>query len=178
MEEWEHKWSINHAARPSDGVKHLEALADLPMRWFWELELFGIMKDDRAICLWQVYSADFIDGQRFQMSLLWKENTPPLCHRRLGSLTKAETPASGRVRLCHQRPTEPGESLMIYYREQDQVHYLPHHGIAWQDKMTSKIRIVYNASAKMNGPSLNYCLYTGPCFSQSIFVIELLLKET
>ena len=57
--------------------------------------------------------------------------------------------------------------------EHDQVHYLPHHGVVRQDKTTSKLRIVYVASAKMKGPSLNDCLYTGPSFSQSIFDILL-----
>lgn len=52
-----------------------------------------------------------------------------------------------------------------------QVHYLPHHGVVRQDKTTSKLRIVYDASAKSTGPSLNVCLYTGPKFGQSIFGI-------
>ena len=57
--------------------------------------------------------------------------------------------------------------------ERDRVHYLPHHGVVQQDKTTSKLRIVYDASVKTKGPSLNDCLYTGPIFSQSIFDILL-----
>ena len=57
--------------------------------------------------------------------------------------------------------------------EHDRVHYLPHHGVVRQDKTTSKLRIVYDASAKTKGPSLNDCLYTGPSFGQSIFDILL-----
>ena len=49
-----------------------------------------------------------------------------------------------------------------------QVHYLPHHGVVRQDKVTSKLRIVYDASVRSSGPSLNDCLYTGP---KSIFDI-------
>ena len=33
------------------------------------------------------------------------------------------------------------------------------------------LRIVYDASAKTTGPSLNECLYTGPSFGPSIFEI-------
>ena len=42
-----------------------------------------------------------------------------------------------------------------------------------EDKLTSKIRIVYDASARSSGPSLNQCLYTGPRFGQCIFDILL-----
>ena len=56
-------------------------------------------------------------------------------------------------------------------RLHDRIHYLPHHGIVRQDKTTTKLRIVYDASAKTIGPSLNECVYTGPSFGQSIFDI-------
>ena len=41
-------------------------------------------------------------------------------------------------------------------------HYIPHHPVVGEDKNTSKVRIVFDASAKSNGPSLNKCLYKGP----------------
>ena len=43
-----------------------------------------------------------------------------------------------------------------------------------QDKAITKIRIVYDASAKTIGPSLNDCLYTGPKFDQRL--IDILLR--
>ena len=54
-----------------------------------------------------------------------------------------------------------------------QVHYLPHHTVVRSDKTTTKLRIVYDASARTNGPSLNDCLYTGPKFDQKILNILL-----
>ncbi len=59
----------------------------------------------------------------------------------------------------------------------DGVHYLPHHCVIRQDKTTSKLRIVYDASARSTGPSLNDCLYTGPKFDQSIFDILLRFRH-
>ena len=47
---------------------------------------------------------------------------------------------------------------------QGPIHYLPHHGVVRADKDTTKLRVVYDASSKMSGPSLNECLYKGPKF--------------
>ena len=52
------------------------------------------------------------------------------------------------------------------------THYLPH-AVIKEDKQTSKLRIVYDASARSNGPSLNDCLYAGPTFGQNIMDILL-----
>ena len=51
------------------------------------------------------------------------------------------------------------------------VHYLPHHAAIRQDKNTTKVRIVYDASVRAQGPSLNDCLHTGPKFNQKILEI-------
>ena len=52
------------------------------------------------------------------------------------------------------------------------THYLPHHGVVRRDKTTTKLRIVFDASAKIGAnPCLNDCLYTGPNVEQSIFDI-------
>ena len=48
------------------------------------------------------------------------------------------------------------------------MHYLPNHAVVRRDKDTTKIRVVYDASAKSNGPSLNDSLHVGPKFNQRI----------
>ena len=57
--------------------------------------------------------------------------------------------------------------------ELGRIHYLPHHPVIRQDKQTTRIRIVYDASARSNGPSLNDTLYVGPSFGQNIMDIML-----
>uniref|UniRef100_A0A914YSH8 Peptidase A2 domain-containing protein n=1 Tax=Panagrolaimus superbus TaxID=310955 RepID=A0A914YSH8_9BILA len=44
------------------------------------------------------------------------------------------------------------------------VHYLPHHFVITPQKTTTKVRMVFNGSAKAlkNAPSLNECMYRGP----------------
>ena len=46
------------------------------------------------------------------------------------------------------------------------VHYLPRHAVIRHDKETTKMRVVYDASARSMGPSLNDCLFVGPKFNQ------------
>ncbi|KAL5496662.1 hypothetical protein EMCRGX_G012995 [Ephydatia muelleri] len=53
------------------------------------------------------------------------------------------------------------------------VHYIPHHPMIRKDKATTKLLIVYDASAKTNGVTLNDCLYAGPAFGQCILNILL-----
>lgn len=43
----------------------------------------------------------------------------------------------------------------------DKIHYLPHHPVIHRDKDTTMVRVVYDASAHADGPSLNDCLHTG-----------------
>ena len=52
-----------------------------------------------------------------------------------------------------------------------QVHYLSYHAVIRSDKDTTKLREVYDASVRTDGPALNDCLYTGPKFGQKIMDI-------
>ena len=50
-------------------------------------------------------------------------------------------------------------------------HYVAHHPVFREDRKTSKLRIVFDASTKENGPSLNEVLYKGPQLTPLIFDI-------
>ena len=54
--------------------------------------------------------------------------------------------------------------------EPAKVHYLP--PVVGQEKETTKIRIVFDASARTgDGPSLNECLYSGPNLLSKIYIL-------
>ena len=54
------------------------------------------------------------------------------------------------------------------------VHYLPHYAVVRTDKTTTKLCVVYNASVRSTGPSLNDCVHKGPKFNQ--LILDLLLR--
>ena len=49
-------------------------------------------------------------------------------------------------------------------------HYIPHHAVVNPTKETTKVRVVYDASAKCKpeNKSLNECLYRGPILLQNL----------
>ena len=117
--------------------------------------------------------------------LPWKELHPPLPD----NLQLARGRLRGLLHRLQQRPALLKDYDVIIQDQVKQgivevvtdptppdgctVHYLPHHAVVRQDKCTMKVRIVYDASAKSNGPSLNDCLRTGPKFDQKIMDILL-----
>ena len=54
------------------------------------------------------------------------------------------------------------------------THYLPHKPVIREDKRTTKLRMVYDASAKEKGcVSLNECLDPGPSITAKLFDVFL-----
>ena len=177
-------FTSTHALKVDSCPMYTDRSLDDRLRQFWELESLGIMKEEPSVYEKFTQQVSF-DGQQYEVSLPWKEHHQPLpdnldlCSRRLASLLK-------RLR---QNP-----KLLIEYdsvikdqlnkeiievvenplsSDSNRIHYLPHHCVVRQDKATTKLRIVYDASSKTTGPALNDCLYTGPKSGQSIFDILL-----
>ena len=50
-----------------------------------------------------------------------------------------------------------GEVQQDQVLEPGNVHYLLHRGVVRLDRDTAKVRVVYDASSKVFGPSLNAC---------------------
>ena len=153
------------------------------LRSFWELESLGICEEEKTLYDEFASSITFSDG-RYKVPLPWKEFHQPLSDNYLLSVKRLK----GLLSRLRRSP----EILKLYdstIQEQlargiiepvppdektDLVHYLPHHGVIRTDKATTKLRIVYDASSKTSGPSLNECLYKGPKFNQ--LILDLLIR--
>ena len=152
---------------------------------FWELESLGVRQPDQCV-LTEFEEKIKLKNGRYQVSLPWKDVHSPLPDNYQLALKRLR---GLRHRLLQQPALLKEYDAII----QDQVkqgivevitdptptdgrvvHYLPHHAVVRQDKATTKMRIVYDASARTTGPSLNDCLYTGPKFDQRI--LDILLR--
>ena len=175
---------VTHTLRV-DGLTHddLQVLDDR-LKSFWELESFGISGSDRSVYDEFGDSVRFVNG-RYEVELPWKEAHPALpnnyhlCVQRLRGLLKRlkhnpdvlfEYTSTIRDQLSQ------GIVEVIQPSEEDveKIHYLPHHAVVRHNKDTTKVRVVYDASARADGPSLNDCLHTGPKFNQRI--LDILLR--
>ena len=61
----------------------------------------------------------------------------------------------------------------------DKVHYLPHQAVVRKDAVTTKVRIVFDASSKgsKTEASLNDCLHVGPSLNPLLYNILLRFRE-
>ena len=153
---------------------------DDTLKKFWDLETIGIKTEESSVYEEFMQNIVFRDG-RYCVHLPWKGYHPPLPD----NFNLCQTRLFGLIRRLRQSPHILREYDNII---QDQIskgiveivedpwtpskigklHYLPHHGVIREDKATTKFRIVYDASARTTGPSLNNCLYAGPSFGQRI----------
>lgn len=157
---------------------------DATLRMFWELESLGINDTDSTVL--EDFDREVVfENGRYQVSLPWKKSHDALpdnynlSKKRLHSLlrrlqqnpsilkeydaTIKDQLSRGIIEVVDDAEGQPANV----------THYIPHHAVIRQDKKTSKLRIVYDASARADGPSLNDCLLTGQKFGQNIMDIIL-----
>ncbi|XP_028398884.1 uncharacterized protein LOC114522411 [Dendronephthya gigantea] len=157
------------------------------LKKFWDLESVGIRYNEPSIYDKFVEDIRF-NGTRYEAKLPFKEHHPTIPDNYMYVVSVK------RLRsLVHSLQDQP--TLLTEYDNiiQDQiekgivepvdrksfatlgnVHYLPHREVVRNDKDTTKVRIVYDASAKKNGPSFNDCLYAG--LSSTPLIFDILLR--
>lgn len=167
-----------------------DAQIDNQLHAFWELESLGIIneksespEDVEALQRFEETSI-FKDG-RYQVELPWRQHHPPLqdnyriAKKRLESLKRK---LSKDVTL-YSRYNEVVEDYLNQGMAEDvprehasppgsQIYYLPHHAVLREDKATTKLRVVFDASSHEDrSPSLNDCLLTGPNLNPDLMSI-------
>ena len=148
---------------------------------FWELNAIGINDDhpDEENRVHIAFQRDIkFNGNtgRYTMRLPWKNNNKNLpsnyrlCKRRLYSLHESlQKRSTNALEQYHQQIQDQLKRAfiekvhdMIAY--EGKLHYIAHFPV-FKDSITTRMRIVYDSSAKTKGPnavSLNDCLHTGP----------------
>ena len=154
------------------------------INWFWDLDTIGISDNETSVYDKLIASIKF-ENDRYSVALPFKENRPvladnyQLCPNRLQKLKErlSKTPE-----LLNEYNKVFDEYLNLGIIEKvknegvaGEVVYLPHKEVIKEDRSTTKLRIVFDASAKYKGtPSLNEVLCKGPCLNAELY--SLLLK--
>ena len=149
------------------------------LKQFWDLETLGIKSEDTSLYGSFIETAVFKDGH-YEVQLPWQENRAPLPSNYQLSL-KRLTGLLARLRrdpLLFQEynaviQDQLARGIIEVVSQSDpqydySTHYIPHHAVIRRDKETTKLRVVFDASARSNGPFLNDCLYSGPPLSLNI----------
>ena len=153
---------------------------------FWDYESLGIQNDSLSLYDKFVSEVEFTEG-RYQVQLPFKEDHEllpdnfALCKSRLISLLKRRNLKPEVLKHYDDVIRDQEKQGIVEPVVQGtnngvgKVHYLPHHEVIRVDKDTTKLRIVYDASARSgrNTPSLNDGLYAGPPLSPLIYDILL-----
>ncbi|XP_028413524.1 uncharacterized protein LOC114536361 [Dendronephthya gigantea] len=162
-----------------------DPLVDM-LRKFWETESIGIKGDPEPKEFIESFNESVhFNGKRYQVELPWKQDCPSipsdyqLCENRLRSLHRKMLQQPELLQeydqIIQQQIQDgivekvPDEEIEI--TNDESVNYLPHHGVIRRDRETTKLRIVYDGSAKPPDReySLNDCLETGPNFIPQLF---------
>ena len=147
---------------------------------FWDLDSIGILENEKSTVEKTVEKIQIVDG-RYEVELPMKENHPILhdnyfaCVKRLGALRNRLEKGKLMERYDDIIQQQIRDGMVEVIPEDEtvpimgEVTYIPHRAVVKEDKVTTKVRIVYDCSAKSGGNSLNECMYKGPCLTPLIF---------
>ena len=145
---------------------------------FWNIESIGVYDDPETtndeIVMRNFKETVKFENGRYQVTWPWKDKPPDLPVNRelaMGRLRSTVTRMRGKPELMKQYDAiiqdqydkEIIERVNSTFAD-GTTHYLPHHAVINPLKPTTKLRIVYDASARSRkeNKSLNECLYRGP----------------
>ena len=167
-------------------------VCDDTVRSFWELESVGIVSEDLESAVDPVLqefenSVDFVDG-RYEVKLPWRrgsssrlQNNEKLAAIRLQNLNRRlthEPESQVKYDSVIQNMWSSGivEEVLLHEQKVDRpIFYMPHRPAVRETAVSSKVRPVFDASARgYNGVSLNDCMEVGPNLLSNL--TEILLR--
>ena len=149
---------------------------EFDLRKFWSTESLGTFDDTSSQDLVGerfANSISFAEG-RYAVSWPWRDSHPPLPTNyglAFGRLKAQVRRLEAHPELLDRYDTVIQDQLDRGMIEDvprgfttNQIHYLPHHSVLKPTATTTKLRVVYDASAKCSEKlaSLNDCLHAGP----------------
>jgi hypothetical protein len=159
------------------------------LKRFWETESIGIYEEaeeKRSQTATERFNINIErEDERYSVNLPWKSDSQPvpthyeLSKTRLNYLKQKlernrELMEKYDDIITEQLQTGIIEPVSLENEESNpNIHYLPHHAVVREDKSTTKVRIVFDGSARLNndGLSINDCLECGPNLVPSLFDI-------
>ena len=167
------------AAMPTSAEGDVSAGLQRDIADLWQLDSIGI-SDSPDVCEDDLALAHFqqtvrFDGSRYEVSWPWKEPRPDLATNyglamgRMRSLTR-RFQSDPSLLSRYAKVIADQERLGIVEKVTENTvistvkHYLPHQPVLTPGKSTTKLRVVYDASARSSrsASSLNQCLLRGP----------------
>ena len=151
-----------------------ENLNDL-VKNFWSLEAIGIKEEDTEDVLKRFEETTWFNEEtgKYRVSLPWRDTSLQLADNyqlclkyllcRLMQFRK-DPKLWDDVKKVFDQQLEAGvlEHVPPEPPEVGKAYYLPQHYVIKPERLTTKIRVVANASSSMVGPTLNQCIYKGP----------------
>ena len=136
---------------------------------FWDLETIGIKEDEEDEMKFDLKIEK--EADKYSVNLPWKshvilDDNYTLAMKRLKSLLKRlkRDPEMAKAYVEIMEDQEKKgiiEEVAENVDTMGKIYYMPHQPVVRADKKTSKVRIVYDASSKQVGSSLNECLQKG-----------------
>ena len=160
---------------------------DGTLKRFLEIESYGTELNDRVVCteeerlaLEKVSSSVCYNGERYSVAVPWKGQRPQLPdNRQMAESRLLSTEKDLKKKEIVER--EYKKTIETYFEKgylrkvpeneapPHEVWYLPHFPIVKMSKSTTKVRIVFDCSAKCKGISLNDVIHAGPKLQRELF---------
>ncbi|XP_064650936.1 uncharacterized protein LOC135502211 [Lineus longissimus] len=175
----------------------LVSLSDIPeysLHRFWDLETIGVSPEVESCSEDEVLrefneTVKFVDS-KYEVQLPWKEHVSKLDLLNNKSLAESRLESLNRRLAKHTQLRQDyndtlfdleGLGIISEVLETDflppgrPIFYLPHHPVVKVSSLTTKVRPVFDASAKgYNKVSLNDCMESGPALQPSL--VDVLIR--